>query len=105
MVIDYSELSEKSLLAIADHFGLHAPEDRRPALTDIFRFHAKRPGEIFSRDAGSKHANAGPEIADAVARWAAPLYAAVLLSPFRYSGRVSAAAQASRWNGTSLAAR
>jgi hypothetical protein len=74
LVLDYRDISPDSVNAIGEHFGLSLCREGVAAFRNTFRFHAKRPQELFVDDTLCKRQAAGMEIMDAADRRSALQY-------------------------------
>jgi hypothetical protein len=84
LVLDYKDISPESVSAVARHFNLSVCSDHDGVFRNVFRFHAKRPGELFADDTYVRRQSAGSEITDAAERLAVPRYISLLDSALRY---------------------
>ena len=83
MVLDYSEISPGAVSAVARHFGLPVVDASDVQISKAFKYHAKRPGELFVDDTCHKQTTASDVVRRAVDKWALTEYQRLLDSGHR----------------------
>lgn len=82
LVLDYRDLGQRTVLAIAQFFGLDISVSEAK-FQDAFSTHAKSPEQPFADDSKTKREAATTKINETAERWAREPYERLLKSPLR----------------------